>query len=551
MSFASALRAKRHSETNRRWLFVPYDQLTDAFGPLSRESAQELGIVLVECPSKAERRPYHQRKLALLLTNLRHFALEQAEQGVAVEHVVGDSYAAALELVVQKRGPLEMMKPAERELRTELAPLVEQGKLRLLPHEGWLTTPEEFRASQAGPPWRMDAFYRHVRRRLGILMSGSEPVGGRFSFDTENRQPWHGEPPAPALPVFEVDAITHEVCDLVRERFGHHPGSLVAEQLPATRRDAERLWAWAKRECLPSFGPYEDAMSTRSRTLFHTQVSALLNLQRLSARQLVEDVAGDDELPLASREGFVRQLLGWREYMHHVHDATDGFRVVAGAAMPTARAPGDGGYARWAGKSWPAPRGGDGGSLASHLGAARPVPPAYWGAPSGLNCLDSVIGAVWQDGYSHHITRLMVLANLAMLLDVSPRELTDWFWVAYVDAYDWVVEPNVQGMGSFGVGDLLTTKPYIAGSAYIDRMSDYCEGCRFDPKSTCPVTPLYWAYLGRHRAELERVPRLKLPLAAEAKRTPAQRQADASVFERASHELESGRPLHPPQRSLF
>ena len=535
----------------RRWLFVPYDQLTDAVGPLSREPASALGIVIVECANKAGRRPYHQQKLALLLTNLRHFALEQARRGVAVRHVVGPSYAAALESQMNALGPLEVMRPAERELRVELAPLVQQGKLRMLPHEGWLTSEHDFRTSQSGPPWRMDAFYRHVRRRLGVLMEGGKPVGGRFSFDTDNRQPWHGQPPAPTPPHFEVDDVTEEVCSLVRERFAHHPGTLVAERLPATRADAERLWAWARRECLPSFGPFEDAMSTRSPSLFHTQISALLNLQRLSAQQVVADVADDSRLPLASREGFVRQVLGWREYMRHVHEATDGFRLLRGSAQPCAPAPGDGGYAHWSGEPWPAADGGDGGSLVSRLGAGRALPPAYWGARSGLNCLDTVIDSVWRNGYSHHITRLMVLANLAMLLDVSPRELSDWFWVAYVDAYDWVVEPNVHGMGSFGVGDLLTTKPYVAGAQYIDRMSDYCKSCRFDPKTTCPVTPLYWAYLQRHRDELQQVPRLKLPLAAEAKRSPAQRQADQDTFVKVSREMKAGLELTPSQRQLF
>lgn len=532
----------------RRWLFVPYDQLTDAVGPLSRQPPSELGIVLVECPEKAERRPYHQQKLAFLLTNLRHFALEQAQRGVAVRHVVASSYAAAL---AAHPGSLETMRPAERELRAELAPFVEAGKLRLLPHEGYLTTAEDFRASQSGPPWRMDAFYRYVRRRLLILMDGQQPLGGRFSFDTENRQPWPGEPPAPEPPTFEVDEVTREVGALVRERFAHHPGQLTLERLPATRADAERLWAWARSECLPSFGPYEDAMSTRSRNLFHTQISALLNLQRLSARKVVDDVLAAPHLPLASQEGFVRQVLGWREYMRHVHDATDGFRVLAGVAQPTARSPGDGGYARWAGTPWPAAPGGDGGSLASHLGASRPLPPAYWGARSGLHCLDTVVAAVWQDGYSHHITRLMVLSNLAMLLDVSPRELTDWFWAAYVDAYDWVVEPNVQGMGSFGVGDLLTTKPYVAGAAYIDRMSDFCQGCRFDPKTTCPITPLYWAYLNRHREALASVPRLKLPLAAEAKRTAAQRHHDTATYEALATALAKAQEHTPKQGHLF
>jgi deoxyribodipyrimidine photolyase-related protein len=545
--FREALRAYPQTAGPRRWLFVPYDQLTDAVGPLSREPASELGVILVECPEKAERRPYHQQKLALLLTSLRHFALEQAQRGVAVRHVVAPSYAAALEPLPAQLGTLMVMRPAERELRSELSPLVESGKLRLLPHEGWLTTSQDFGASQSGPPWRMDAFYRHVRRRLGILMEGSKPLGGRFSFDAENRKPWRGEPPAPELPTFAVDDITQEVCALVRERFGHHPGVLAPERLPATRADAERLWSWARSECLPHFGPFEDAMSTRSRSLFHTQISALLNLQRLSAHRVVADVAGDPRIPLASREGFVRQVLGWREYVRHVHEATDGFRLLAGVPQPSSGAPGDGGYSHWAGKPWPTPSGGDGGSLASHLGADRPVPPAYWGKRSGLNCLDAVIGAVWEDGYGHHITRLMVLSNLATLLDISPRELSDWFWAAYVDAYDWVVEPNVHGMGTFGVGELLTTKPYISGAAYIDRMSDYCPSCRFDPKTTCPITPLYWAYLSRHRAALQSVQRLKLPLAAEAKRSAEQRERDAQTYHAVARVLAAG-DEHTPSR---
>jgi len=154
-----------------------------------------------------------------------------------------------------------------------------------------------------------------------------------------------------------------------------------------------------------------------------------------------------------------------------------------------------------------------------------------------------VVRSVWEDGYSHHITRLMVLSNIALLLDVSPRELTDWFWIAYVDAYDWVVEPNVHGMGTFGVGELLTTKPYVAGSAYIHKMSDFCEGCRFDPKTTCPLPSLYWAFLGRHREALRGVNRMKLPMASEGKRSLAQKKGDAATFERISRALAAGEEL--------
>jgi deoxyribodipyrimidine photolyase-related protein len=290
-------------------------------------------------------------------------------------------------------------------------------------------------------------------------------------------------------------------------------------------------------------------MSTRSRGLFHTRVSPLLNVSRLLPATLVADVAADDAIPLASREGFVRQILGWREYVRHVHEVTDGFRVDprTGERAPTLPGPGDGGYAAWRGEPWhlesARAQHGDGGSLVSYLGASLGVPPAYWGARSGLECLDRVVEAVWAEGWSHHITRLMVLSNIAMLLDVSPRELSDWFWVAYADAYDWVVEPNVHGMGTFGLGPLFTTKPYVAGSGYIHRLSDYCEGCRFDPKTTCPLTPMYWAYLGRHRSALAAVPRMTLPLRAESRRTAEQKAHDRAVYEKTRDKLARGEEL--------
>lgn len=540
-AFSRALAAHRNAERGRRWLFVPYDQLTDELGPLAREDPRTLGIVLIECPGKAARRPYHKQKLALVLTNLRHFAIEQASRGVAVRHVVAPSYVAGLEGLADELGVLRVMRPAERELRVELAPLVERGAVVEIPNEAWLTTPEDL----AGPgPWRMDTFYRAVRRRLGILMKGGKPLGGKLSFDAENRRAWPGDPPAPAPLSYDVDAITAEVCELVESHMGRHPGQLRPAAIPATKADAARAWAWAKAQCLPQFGPFEDAMSTRSRTLFHTCISPLLNLGRLRPATVVSDVEALD-IPLASKEGFIRQVLGWREFVHHVHEATDGFRRVRGVVQPTATEPGRGGHDTWSEVAWPAADGGDGGSLLSVLGANRPVPPAYWGARSGLRCLDEVVSAVWEEGYSHHITRLMVLSNLAALLDVSPRELTDWFWVAYIDAYDWVVEPNVHAMGTFGVGDLMTTKPYIAGSAYIHKMSDFCGGCRFDPKKTCPFPSLYWAYLGRHRDGLARVDRMKLPLASEARRSPAQRRHDAQVFERVSAALGRGEALEP------
>lgn len=552
-AFREALAAQQRDldPSGRRTWFVPYDQLSGDLGALAREPARELAIVLVESPAKAARRPYHKQKLALVLANTRHFAIEQARRGVVVRHVVSaGGYADAVESVVADLGaPVSVMRPAERELRHELAPLVASGRVLESPHEGWLTEPDDFHASQGRrPPWRMEAFYRYVRQKTGILMDArNRPLGGKMSFDTDNRKAWKGEPPAPALPSFRSDPIKEEVLALVAERFAHHPGQLDALALPVTHADAEATWRWARSACLPTFGPYEDAMSTASRSLFHTRISPLLNLHRLLPSRVVREAAALEDVPLASREGFVRQILGWREFVRHVHEATDGFRAMPdGEPVAVAERPGDGGYARWRGEPWPAKgAGGDGGSTVSALGASADVPPAFWGDRSGLRCLDEVVTSVWDEAYSHHITRLMVLSNLATLLDVSPRALADWFWVAYADAYDWVVEPNVMAMGTFGTGELMTTKPYVAGSAYIHKMSDYCDGCRFDPRTTCPLPSMYWAYLGRHRDALADVIRVRLPLAAEAKRTAAQKQHDRAVFERVQAALLRGEELEP------
>ena len=533
------------SSASRRWIFVPYDQLSDGIGPLSRQPPRELGIVVVESPWKAAQRPYHKQKLALVLANLRHFALEQAARGVAVRHVVASgSYATALAPLCRALGRLAVMRPAERELREDLRALGHQ--LEELPHEGWLTSPATFERSRQGRTFRMESFYRRARRETGLLMHGDKPEGGKLSFDVENRKPWPGAPPAPAAPTFARDEIKEEVGALVAERFAAHPGTLDLDALPATQADAEALWSRALAECLPHFGPYEDAMSSRSATLFHSCVSALLNLHRLLPRRLVDDVARSP-VPLASREGFIRQILGWREFVHHVHEATDGFRGRPDTAAMAA--PGDGGYRGWAQRPWPTPSApAAGGATPSRLDAHEPLPQAYWGARSGLHCLDEVVRDVWARGYSHHITRLMVLSNIATLLGCSPRQLTDWFWVAYADAYDWVVEPNVLAMGTFAVGDLMTTKPYVSGAAYINRMSDFCAGCQFDPRTSCPITPLYWSFLGRNEAALADNPRLFLPLGSLRRRTAEQRRHDDAVLDDTRRTLARGEPLRVAAR---
>ena len=500
----------------RRWLFVPYDQLTDREGPLASEPSSEIGIVLVETTWKPRQRPYHKQKLAMVLASQRHFALEQAERGVAVRYVFGEApYDELLAPVTEELGPLQMMEAAEYELRSRLAGLVEAGRIEVVPNETWLTTRDQFGVAFAGgKQWRMDRFYRRVRQDSGILMEGKKPVGGKYSFDADNRKAWKGDPPAPDPPVFEADDVKQEVVALVAERFADHPGELDVEALPASRADAERAWAWAKTSCLRFFGPYEDAMSTKSAGLFHTRISALMNNGRLLPRDVVDDALTLD-LPLASQEGFVRQILGWREFMRHVHFETDGFRKLDAWATTNA------------------------------LDATEPLPDAWWGTPSGLACLDHVVEEVWQTGYGHHITRLMVLSNIATLLGLDPRALSDWFWVAYVDAYDWVVEPNVIGMGTYGLGDLFVTKPYVSGAAYINRMSDYCKTCAFSPKKDCPLTPLYWSFLERNEEALAGNVRMAMPLRSLAKRGDERRAADRRVREHTLATLRAGKRLEP------
>jgi deoxyribodipyrimidine photolyase-related protein len=544
---------KEKSASPRHWIYVPYDQLSDEIGPLSRERPSDIGIILIENTWKAQRRPYHKQKLALILANMRHFALEQAKRGVAVKHLVADGpYSKVLGPLAKELGTIDVMTPAERELRLDLKPLVAEGLLRFLPHEGWLSTRDHFLASsQKAPPWRMDAFYRLVRRETGLLMEAGKPLGGTFSLDTRNRKPWRGSPPAPEPLSFPSDPIKDEVILLVERVFSHHPGHTDSSILPCTKEDAVRLWSWAKRNCLVSFGPFEDAMSSHSRGLFHTRISSLMNIHRIIPRRVLEDALMLD-IPLESKEGFIRQILGWREFMAHVHIETDGFRNTSQGPNIVLPGPGDGGFARWAKRPWKRtvheseP---DGGAAPSFLGARSPLPPFYWGLPSGLRCADEVIKAVWEEGYSHHITRLMVLSNLATLLGVNPREITDWFWIAYTDAYDWVVEPNVLGMGTYGLGDLFTTKPYISGSSYINRMSDFCRGCLFDPRGDCPITPLYWAFLERHKAALKANPRMAGPMAALARRHSSMKEKDLRLFHRVREMLQDGETLSP-QRLL-
>ena len=576
-----SFRPTRSDLTHRRWIFVPYDRFTDRTGPLTEQPASDTGIVIVESTAKALRRPYHKKKLVLLISNMRHFALEQAERGVSVLYhfTLGSHGQGLLELQKQQKVPaLITMKPAERELRLDLATATAAGlQLQHVPDTTWLSQTDDFTGVygdwRQGKSYVMDRFYRKMRQKTGILMERGKPIGGKFSYDPDNRNPYKNEVPIPRPPLFPPDALTQEVVAYVSQHYGHHFGSIDNFNLPCTQVDSDSLWRFALEQLLPFFGPFEDAMRDDEQQLFHSQTSPLLNLARMLPLTLVQDVAAaaaEGAVPLGSAEGFIRQLLGWREFMRHLHEQTDGYRLIdapreqrprpqelspdlpldsraVAAAYPppppgaipfgdTATASESGSQSltavistRGAAKrglraeiplvpsSQNAPVADPyAGATPSALGANLPLPAAYWGVKSGLHCLDTCVQQVLDHGWSHHITRLMVLSNLANLCGFSPRELTDWFWFGYVDAYDWVVEPNVLGMATYADGGLTATKPYVSGAAYINRMSNFCGRCQYDPKKSltddaCPFTALYWTFLERNRPTLANNFRMQMP----------------------------------------
>lgn len=537
--FRDALRPVEEGGVER-WCYVHVDQLNLDVGPwrpTPERPRSAIGLILIETSWKANQRPYHQQKLALVLTNLRHFALEAQDAGHPVVVLHDDRpYEDVLEAQVETLGPLHAMRWAERETRLALEPLEARGLLTVEDHGSWLTDRALFDRSVGNKrPWRMDAFYREARKAHRILLTEEgKPVGGKWSLDAENRLPWDGAVPLPEVPTFPPDAITQEVAAMVNATYGHHPGRVTPEDLPASAADAERAWRWALEEAMPWFGPYEDAMTVQHRSLFHTRIATLLNLGRLQPGRVVHDVEHAD-LALNSKEGFIRQVLGWREFIRHVHDATDGFTEGVHVAMSTSSRPAAG----WEG-AWPeAPMSVDA------LGDDVALPAAYWGAPSGLACLDDVTKAVVEDGWTHHIPRLMVLANLGTLIGVRPRELTDWFWAMFIDAYDWVVEPNVLAMGTYATGPLMSTKPYVCGTPYLKRMGDACKQCAFSPSSTCPISDLYWAFLARHAPLFEGNIRMAMPMRTLAKRAQEKREADARVHTTVVKVLGEGRSLTP------
>ncbi len=464
----------------RTWFIGPWE-LSSATAILPA-SPREGRVLLVESTGKGAALPWHRWKLVLVLSALRHLKAELEAQGFVVDHRVAPSYAEGIRAHLAEHAPeaVTVQAPAEWGIAQSIAALARQeARVRLEPDRRFLTSREWFAGWAKGRKLlRMEDFYRQQRRRLGILVDGNgDPVGGQWNLDRENRESAkalraHGLPAAPVA--FPHDEITRKVIRLVDGMPGHW-GSTAGFDLPVTRAQALAALDDFVAHRLADFGPYEDAMLAGETYLYHSRLSAAMNVGLLHPREIADravaawerGVAGTGPaVPLQSLEGFVRQVIGWREYVNGIY----------WLAMPDYRA-------------------------RNYFGFSRPLPQLFWEPErTDLACVRDSVRMVRDTAYAHHIHRLMVLCNFANLTLTDPRRLSDWFWAAFADAMEWVELPNVVGMGTFGDGGLLASKPYVSSAAYLQRMSDYCGGCRYDPKrrtgeGACPFNYLYWSFL--------------------------------------------------------
>lgn len=322
----------------------------------------------------------------------------------------------------------------------------------------------------------MEYFYRDMRRKTGYLMDGDDPEGGEWNYDDENREALPDDIDLPEITAFDPDEITKEVMELVRKEYGSHFGKLESFQYAVTREQALQLLDEFIEQRLDLFGPYEDAMATGKDHLFHTNLSLYINNGLLMPEEVCDravEAYQKGDARLNSVEGLVRQIIGWREFVHIYYEAM----------MPEVRE-------------------------TNYFNFDKPLPEFFWSGETDMHCLSESLRPIIEQGYSHHIQRLMVLSNFSNLTQSDPRELNRWFWFAYVDAYEWVVLPNVLGMSTYADGGVLASKPYVSSGNYITKMSDYCSDCKYSVskktgEGACPFNYLYWHFVDQQRKGFE------------------------------------------------
>ncbi|NNC93851.1 MAG: cryptochrome/photolyase family protein [Acidimicrobiia bacterium] len=453
-------------------VWVLGDQLNRRISSLTDRSPADTRILFIESATKITSKRYHRQRLHLVITAMRRFAAELERDGFAVDYRKADSFAAGLADHCKQWAPdrIVVMEPMSYQMLERLAHL----GVEVVRSNQFLCHYEDFAEWAHGRKRLvMEDFYRAQRRRLGYLMDGDEPAGGAWNFDSANREPpprdgrtW---PPAMRTRLDDVDRAV--IGELPASAFGAEPDGTWA----TSRRAALARLRHVVDHVLPIFGPHEDAMLAGEWSMGHTLLSPYLNLGLLYPDEVCDAAeAGyrEGRVPIASAEGFIRQIIGWREYVW-------------------------GTYWLWV----------PGYAAVNELNADQPLPPVFRTGETEMRCLAESLSSVHEHGYAHHIQRLMILGNLALLSGVVPQEMVEWMWASFVDGAEWVMLPNVLGMALHADGGRMATKPYAAGGNYINRMSNYCRNCRFDPKQrtgpdACPFTTLYWDFLDRTRGAL-------------------------------------------------
>ena len=450
-------------------------------------------VLMVESQHESDYVWSHKAKIAFFLSAMRHFAEELRRRDIPLTYIKESnlSIEQAIRLQIQEKciTHLVCVEPGEWRLKKALEALASDLNVKLIVHEDthFYCTVEEFQQWAADKKeLRLEYFYRYMRKKHHILIDqSSQPEGGVWNYDDQNRRAYSKNGPGlindPLK--FEPDDITREVFDFVEQQYPSHPGSLEQFSWPVTRGQALMALDHFVNHRLESFGTYQDAMWKETPFGWHSLLSAALNLKLLNPREVIErvlDVYQHGSFTLANVEGFIRQILGWREFVRGVYYLD----------MPNMK-------------------------KANHYDHQQPLPKWYWTGQTQMNCMKDAVGQTLKYGYAHHIQRLMITGNFALLAEVLPEEVSDWYLGIYVDAIEWVELPNVIGMALFANGGRFTSKPYVASGAYVKRMSNYCDRCQYKPElrygdQACPMTTLYWNFLIKHRETFNQNPRTRL-----------------------------------------
>ena len=488
-----------------RVIVIYWDQLTFEISSLKAAKAQDV-VVFVECHEQCTYVKHHKKKLVFLLSAMRHFAksLKRKRKTLNVQYFSLDD-ANGLNTLSKCLQHLHQQSPIRKLIAThpgehhQLVTLKKIGKklkasLELLEDDRFICSQIEFStwisSKRNNSQIIMESFYREMRKKTNFLMDGHKPIGGKWNFDKENRNPIPDGVPVPHIDGFKPKPEVKAVIPLVKKFFPKHFGDIEPFWFGITREDAQKALALFIEKALPHFGEYQDAMLDGEAFLFHSVLSQYLNVGLLDPMEVCQQVEleyhqGHISLPCA--EGFIRQIIGWREfirgiYWHYMPDYQD-FNAM-----------------NYAGK----------------------LPDLYWGEKTKMRCLSHTVAETRRHAYSHHIQRLMITGNFATLIGVRPELIHEWYLIVYIDAFEWVEMPNTMGMATFADGGIVGTKPYISGGNYINKMSNFCDKCHYKIKKkngtdACPFNYLYWNYLITHHDKLKFNHRLRMPLATLAR----------------------------------